>query len=263
MANKKRKNRPSNNDREQLLSKFDNLHNNIKKDHSTIPRQDNTYKFVAVAIIIVIGLGGLYALSQFNTSPTSTAPTTTPATTSSVKLSGNYYNDTAATPLFTNNKLTIVYVGAEFCPYCAMERWAIVMALEQYGNFSNLSQITSSEDNVPTYTFVGSTFTSSKIDFQPAEIENNGYPNPSSLQSMNNIQSQLFNKYSKQGYFPFLCIGGKIYQVGAGASFSLGSFSKQSPSTVQNQIYAKSGPLYQQIHTEAVLMTTYINSLLS
>lgn len=93
----------------------------------------------------------------------------------------------------------------EFCPYCAMERWALVMALDQFGNFTNLTPITSAEDHVPTYTFYGSSYTSSKIDFEPAEISNNVSPNSGSFQSMNALQNQLFNKYSPRVRFP-LCV---------------------------------------------------------
>jgi len=262
MSSKRKKNTRSTKDREQLLSKFDNLHKKVKKDRSTLPRQSNTPKLVAVAVIVVIGMGGIYALTQFHTSPSSTPPPPPPVKTA-VKLAGNYYNDTSVTPVFTNNKLTIVYVGGEFCPFCAMERWAIVMALQNYGNFTGLQTITSAEDHIPTYTFVGSTYTSSQIDFEPAEVSNNVYPNPSPLQSMNALQNQLFSKYSPQGYFPFISIGGSIYQVGGGVSLKANSFSGQTLSSVQSQVTAKSGSLYDQIQAEATLITTYINSMLS
>ena len=36
-------------------------------------------------------------------------------------------------------KVEITYVGAEYCPYCAAERWAIAVALSRFGTFSNLS----------------------------------------------------------------------------------------------------------------------------
>ncbi|MGC1183573.1 MAG: DUF929 family protein, partial [Candidatus Dormiibacterota bacterium] len=33
----------------------------------------------------------------------------------------------------------VVYVGAEFCPYCALQRWALLVALSKFGTFTNLS----------------------------------------------------------------------------------------------------------------------------
>jgi hypothetical protein len=34
----------------------------------------------------------------------------------------------------------MLYIGAEYCPYCAAERWPLVMALSKFGTFSNLPQ---------------------------------------------------------------------------------------------------------------------------
>ena len=38
-----------------------------------------------------------------------------------------------------DGKPLITYVGAEYCPYCAAERWALAVALSRFGTFSNLS----------------------------------------------------------------------------------------------------------------------------
>ncbi len=42
----------------------------------------------------------------------------------------------------------VVYVGAEFCPFCAAERWALVAALDRFGSFSHLGATSSSDDEV-------------------------------------------------------------------------------------------------------------------
>ena len=42
-----------------------------------------------------------------------------------------------------DGKPRIVYMGAEYCPYCATERWAMVNALSRFGTFSNLKITTS------------------------------------------------------------------------------------------------------------------------
>jgi hypothetical protein len=66
-----------------------------------------------------------------------------------------------------------VYEGAEFCPYCAMDRWAMVSALDRFGSFTGLKQITSSgTDNpasIPTLSFLGSKYTSKYLVFTPYE----------------------------------------------------------------------------------------------
>ena len=59
--------------------------------------------------------------------------------------------------LTADGKPVVFYFGAQFCPFCAAERWSLIVALSRFGTFSNLSQINSSEDNIPTFTFEGST----------------------------------------------------------------------------------------------------------
>ena len=64
---------------------------------------------------------------------------------------------TGETPLEKNNLPRIIYVGADFCPFCAAERWALVIALSKFGTFNVLHYMTSSASDVypstPTFTF--------------------------------------------------------------------------------------------------------------
>ena len=39
-----------------------------------------------------------------------------------------------------DGKPGIFYYGAEYCPYCAAERWPVVVALSRFGTWSNLQQ---------------------------------------------------------------------------------------------------------------------------
>ena len=76
----------------------------------------------------------------------------------------------------STGKPLIVYVGAEYCPYCAAERWSLTMALARFGSFNGLqTTLSSSTDvfpNTNTFTFLNATYSSSSIAFQPSEIEN-------------------------------------------------------------------------------------------
>ncbi len=75
-----------------------------------------------------------------------------------------------------SKKPTFVYYGAEDCPYCALLRWSLVMALSRFGHFSNLHETTSSSTdinpNTPTFTFYHSSYKSPYIDFIPYEYLN-------------------------------------------------------------------------------------------
>jgi thiol-disulfide isomerase/thioredoxin len=63
-----------------------------------------------------------------------------------------------------NGKPLIVYIGAEYCPYCAAERWAAVIALSRFGTFTGLGQTHSSSSDVypdtATLSFHGAVYAS-------------------------------------------------------------------------------------------------------
>jgi thiol-disulfide isomerase/thioredoxin len=77
-------------------------------------------------------------------------------------------------PYVDSGKPIVVYIGADFCPYCAAERWAMVISLSRFGNFTNLHYTTSANDegDYATFTFTGSSYSSKYISFQPFEQEN-------------------------------------------------------------------------------------------
>jgi thiol-disulfide isomerase/thioredoxin len=127
--------------------------------------------------------------------------------------------------LMSGGKPEILYVGAEYCPYCAAERWAMTAALSRFGTFSGLHFIHSSSTDVypstPTLTFYKSTYTSKYVDFEPVELE--GTTEGVALQTPTSAQSALFEKYdappyvpsADKGAFPFVDFGNQYLIVGA------------------------------------------------
>jgi hypothetical protein len=116
-------------------------------------------------------------------------------------------------PLTLNGKPEFLFIGAEFCPYCAAERWSIVQALSRFGTFSGLSEIRSAVDdgNIATFSFYKSSYTSKYISFVPVENEDRA---SKLLQPLTSAQGKIFKKYTNG--FPFLYFGGKYYQTNAG-----------------------------------------------
>jgi len=117
-----------------------------------------------------------------------------------------------------NGKLFVFFMGAEHCPYCAAERWAIVRALQKFGQWNGLKQtISAARDepflNLPTYDFTEATYTSSHIEFVSKEIKNREFK---PLQKLLKSEEKLVRKDNPDKYIPFLLIGGRFMQVGAG-----------------------------------------------
>jgi Domain of unknown function (DUF929) len=120
------------------------------------------------------------------------------------------------------------YAGAEYCPFCAAQRWAVVVALSRFGTFSNLSQTTSSSTDAypstPTFTFYQSVYTSQYIDFVSLEMQTNqpdGNGSYTVLQTPTADQNNLISTYDAPPYLqsagsiPFIDIAGKYAMQGA------------------------------------------------
>jgi len=139
-----------------------------------------------------------------------------------------------------NGKPEMLYIGAEFCPFCAAERWAMVAVLSSFGTFSNLHFIHSTPNdiysNTATLTFYKSTYTSKYLSFLPLETEN---VNKKPLEPLTSAQSALLTKYT-QDSFPFVDIGGKYIVDGA-------QFSPTTLGTLQPENPAHFGLTWQQI----------------
>ena len=119
-------------------------------------------------------------------------------------------NSISSTPLTNGSKPEILYIGAEFCPYCAAERWALVVALSKFGNFSGLEYMQSADDDpppagIPTLTFVNATYNSKYLSFVTVENEDR---NHNTLQVPNGAQETLWNELNPSAY-PFVDLGGQ------------------------------------------------------
>jgi hypothetical protein len=128
--------------------------------------------------------------------------------------------------LTSGGKPEILYIGAEFCPYCAGERWPLVMALSKFGTFKGLMGTSSSATDptfpmTPTFTFYGSTYTSKYLSFVPVELETNTDVH---LQTPTAQQKALLGTWDAPPYIPkgdageepipFIYMGGRYLLTG-------------------------------------------------
>ena len=116
--------------------------------------------------------------------------------------------------LTSNGKPEMLYIGAEFCPYCAAMRWSMAVALSRFGTLSTpLKGIHSSSSdvypNTSTLTFYRSSYSSPYLTFTPVENEDR---NRNQLQPLTAAQNAIWAKYqpdpSTRGY-PFIDIGNR------------------------------------------------------
>jgi hypothetical protein len=115
--------------------------------------------------------------------------------------------------LTADGKPEMLYIGAEFCPYCAAMRWSMAVSLSKFGTLSPLHGIHSSgtdtDPNTPTLTFYKSTYTSKYLTFTPVENETVSH---APLQNTTSAQQATWVKYSppNQLGYPFIDFGNKF-----------------------------------------------------
>jgi hypothetical protein len=115
-----------------------------------------------------------------------------------------------------DGKPQVLYVGAEYCPYCAATRWPLAVALARFGTFDNLKTTYSADSDqagphIPTLSFHGSSYTSQYVDFVGVEHQD-GVGKP--LENLTNDQNKLFENLGG-GAYPFIDFGGKWMQKGS------------------------------------------------
>jgi hypothetical protein len=165
--------------------------------------------------------------------------TTTQVSNAASQLGSYFGTVNSSTPLTSGGKPEVLYLGGEYCPYCATQRWAMINALSRFGTFSGLTTTHSSSTdvnpNTPTFTFYKSTYTSKYINFTP--VEEYGTTSSTILQTPTAAEQTLAQTYdpgSGSGSpIPFIDLGNKYVQVG--------NLSPLSPTLLTGKTWAQVG----------------------
>jgi Domain of unknown function (DUF929) len=128
----------------------------------------------------------------------------------------------SGTPLAIDGKPEVLYLGAEFCPFCAAQRWPLIVALSRFGTFDGLnvsrSSSTDVHPNTPTFTFFGSTYRSDALAFTAVETATNepdGKGGYTPLQTPTAEQIAVVQELNPQGGIPFIDFAGRFAISGA------------------------------------------------
>jgi hypothetical protein len=121
-------------------------------------------------------------------------------------------------PLTSGGKPQMLYIGAEFCPYCAATRWSMAIALSRFGTLTPLrgihSSSTDTDPNTATLTFYKSGYNSKYLNFTPVEVQT---VSRAPLQNPTSAQNAVWAKYepdpNSRGY-PFIAFSNKAVMKG-------------------------------------------------
>ena len=158
--------------------------------------------------------------------------------------------------LASGGKPEMLYIGAEWCPYCAAERWAMAVALSRFGTFSPLRGIHSSATdvypNTATLTFYHSTYTSKYLVFSSVENQD---VNHKPLQTPTPAQQAVWSKYDPSGGYPFIDFGNRFI---AGTTFDPQVLHGLTWSQIAADLHNPSSPVARGANGSANLFTAAI-----
>lgn len=100
-----------------------------------------------------------------------------------------------------SDKPIVIYVGAEWCPFCAAQRWSLITALGRFGTFANLHLVSSSSTDTypdtPTFSLRGASYTSQYVALSSVEVADR---NQQPLASPDARQQQAIDTYDVVPY---------------------------------------------------------------
>ncbi|MGD0043629.1 MAG: DUF929 family protein, partial [Isosphaeraceae bacterium] len=141
-------------------------------------------------------------------------------------------------PLTSGGKPLIVYVGSNYCPYCAATRWPLAVALARFGTFKGLkitaSGLADEYPGTPTLSYYHVSYKSPYIAFLSSEQCSDVVSTTSSpavqdcfgyepLEKLTGTALKVFSKYDAQPYqsannaggIPFVDFGNQLIEDGA------------------------------------------------
>jgi hypothetical protein len=177
---------------------------------------------------------------------------------------------TGQPPLQSGGKPEVLYVGAEFCPFCGAERWPLIVALSRFGHFSSLYDMQSSQSSVfpgiQTFTFVGTGYTSRYLTFTGVELYSDvAGPNGTftRIDRLTPAQAALVNRYDPTpgvptGAIPFVDIGNRMMASTSG--FSPAVLVHLPQATIAGDLSQADQPVGQAVVASANYLTAGICS---
>jgi len=152
-------------------------------------------------------------------------------------------------PLTSGGKPQMLYIGAEFCPYCAATRWSMAIALSRFGTLTPLhgihSSSTDADPNTATLTFYKSGYNSKYLAFTPVE---NLTVTHALLQNPTKTQNAVWAKYepnpTNRGY-PFIAFSNKV--VLKGPIYNPAVLAGKSWSQIAAALHDPTSPIAQNV----------------
>jgi Domain of unknown function (DUF929) len=177
---------------------------------------------------------------------------------------------TPGPPLTVDRKPAIVFVSEESCPFCAAERWPLVVALAHFGTWSDLGATRSSATdvypNTATFSFRAAHYRSAEITLRTTELTDN---TGRALQPETPLDAKLIGTYDvppfvnssdQSGAVPFLDVAN--HYILAGAQYDPQVLAGLSAAQIASQLRNPQSPVARAIDGSARIIVAAINQVL-
>ncbi|MDQ1604827.1 MAG: hypothetical protein QOE01_2672 [Actinomycetota bacterium] len=168
--------------------------------------------------------------------------------------------------LTAGGKPRFLYVGADYCPYCAAERWAIVEALSRFCTWSHLGTTESASNDVypstQTLSFHGAGYTSRYLSFTGVEKSTNQLVNGqyAPLDKLTAADQKIVDTYDKAPYtaggIPFLDIAGDY--LTSGSTYSPEVLKDKTREQIAAALANPNDPIAKAVDGSANILTAAI-----
>jgi hypothetical protein len=237
---------------------------------AAVPRDRGRRVAWVAVVVILVGVIVLvtYALTRKTTPAAVTPqPPSSPAIVAQMaKVPADTFDDvgvsspgfalTPPTVLHGQPKLTadgkpeVLWVGSEFCPFCAAERWPLIVALSRFGRFTTLYNTVSSANSVfpgiQSFSFDDATYSSRYLTFTGVELFSNTLTAGGSYQRIARLapgQAALVARYGATqpgGASPFVDIADRM--TATTAAFSPAALVHLSQGAIAGDLAHAAGP---------------------
>ncbi len=208
--------------------------------------------------------------SVFNAVGVNPIPTTKTAASTTTPVAVTPPSVVNGPQLTSMGKPEVLYVGAEYCPFCGAERWPLVVALSRFGRFAALTNMQSAAlsvfPGVQSFSFVGAAYSSPYLTFTGVELYSNAVDSNGAYTRIANLtpaQSSLVSKYGAPGTstggslsFPFVDVANVVVATSSG--FSPALIANLSQSAIAGDLDQATQPSTQAIVASANYLTAGI-----
>jgi hypothetical protein len=216
---------------------------------------NRTARFAWVAVVVIlVGVVGLIVYALTGTSTSSGAVHRVPTSSTVIAQVGRVptavFDSVGVTasrplvaptvlsdqpPLESNGKPEVLFVGADYCPFCAAERWPLIVALARFGRFTTLHNMQSAQlsvfPGIQTFSFVGTRYSSRYVSFSGVELYSDSIGSDGAftpIATLTPSQAAVMTRYAtgtgpggRTSTFPFVDIDNQLVTSTAGFSPAL------------------------------------------